>query len=228
MSTFDDDVNEMNFGNESDALVGAAAASGEAAVVTQFLTDLRTLGQGPVPTPSAELAAVIGAAESLVARRRHRALGLVVRRLALTAAAVLVAMTALAANHSLPAPAQRVVSNVVNTITPFHIDPARVDDRPPKPTQFPVPHSTVPSHPVPHSTAPSHPAPRSPEQTRDDTGSRSEDTGSNGEDPAPASDDGGASAAGGDDGGTRSSTSSTHPTRHNDSEGHDRGDGHDD
>lgn len=112
----DDDWDDMT---DSTQLPGAGAA------LTGFLADLRALGEGPAPDPTPDLAAMLGGAVPLATRRRSRHAALV-RRTMFTAAvtvAGLVLVSVAAASRVLPAPAQRVVSNVVNFATPFHIDP---------------------------------------------------------------------------------------------------------
>ena len=71
MSSFDDDLSEMSAaeGIHSDgSIAGDSRASGEfsdpSPLVTQFLTDLRALGDGPAPAPSDELAALFSGASS--------------------------------------------------------------------------------------------------------------------------------------------------------------------
>ena len=87
--------------------------------VARFLIALRALGEAPAPAPTQAVAALIGGAVPLRRHRHHRA----AVRAAIVAAAVLAALVGAAANHSLPQPAQRVVSNVVNDLTPFDIGP---------------------------------------------------------------------------------------------------------
>jgi hypothetical protein len=121
MSGFDDDWAEMtgtaSTGNADSG--GAGAPPPGAAAVTMFLSDLKALGEDPAPEPSPQLAALLGGAVPLAPeRRRVRA-----RHLALgAAAALLVAGTGgAAAAGRLPGPAQRMVSDVVDNLTPFSI-----------------------------------------------------------------------------------------------------------
>lgn len=111
-----------------------AGNSQEPDEVARFLVELRALGDGPAPAPAPAVAALIGGAVPL----RSHSLRRTAARAALVAAAVLAALVAAAANHSLPQPAQRVVSNVVNNLTPFDIDPNHAPTTPtpppPKPT----------------------------------------------------------------------------------------------
>lgn len=102
--------------------------------VVGFLLALRALGESPAPAPTPELAALIGGA---VAIRNHPYRRHAVRAL-LAAAALVAALVGAAANHSLPQPAQRVVSNLVDNLTPFHIDPGSPPP-PPAPSQSPNP-----------------------------------------------------------------------------------------
>jgi hypothetical protein len=133
MSRFDDDRTAMDDGFGSDA------------VVTAFVDDLRSLAGGEPPEPSAQLAALLAGATPLprsapltalppLRHLRHR------RVVGLVAASMLVAGTvAAAAGGRLPQPAQRLVSDVVNHVTPFEV-PAEPHDGVPSPT----PSSTTP------------------------------------------------------------------------------------
>lgn len=113
----------------SDETFGADAQ--EPDDVGRFLIDLRALGDGPAPAPSVAVAALIGGAVPL---RRHPLRRAAVRT-AVVAAALLAALVGAAANHSLPQPAQRVVSNFVNDLTPFDIGPK---EAPATPTEQPT------------------------------------------------------------------------------------------
>jgi len=160
MSSFDDDLSEMSAaaGIHSDgSIAGNSQGSGEfsdpSPLVTQFLTDLRALGDGPAPPPSDELAALFSGASSLTAARHGRSVfarhkvGLVIAAAAMSTAA----LTGVAAAHDrLPQPAQTVVARVVNDLTPFHVDPSHGH----------VPPATHPSGPAatPTHTEPSEPA----------------------------------------------------------------------
>lgn len=181
-----DDRDEMGSVNEiSGDAPGGPAAPGTAAV-TLFLTELRDLGRGPAPEPSAELAALLGGATPISrATTGHRgAVGHLrhARRVALiaaAAAAVLILTGVGAAHHALPGPAERLVSTVVNTITPFHIT-----DRPP--------HSLAPASPPPSArhTAPSGSDDQAPTEPGHPTGSASgesgDESGSAGSSPSPS------------------------------------------
>lgn len=164
MSRFDDDVPEMSAPDS----------------VQNFLGEMRRLAEGVAPEPSAELSAVLSGAMPLpAAPRRLRDVSLPQRRVRrhplLTAAAVAILAIALlvtgAATHHLPAYAQRLVSRVVNTVTPFHIDPGSRDHpvRPGPVTRSARPHgprrSPRPARGPSHSgarTSPSAPTPSLP------------------------------------------------------------------
>jgi hypothetical protein len=131
----DDDFSEMT---TDDAVAGATelppdvtrliARDGygdDADAVTRFLDELGSYGDAPPPEPSAELAAILDGRVALLdlrrgLLRRHRT-GLAVA----AAGVVLLSATGIsAAKDRLPQPAQRYVSNVVNVLTPFHVDPS--------------------------------------------------------------------------------------------------------
>lgn len=163
MTPFDDDLSEMSAPDS----------------VRDFLDEMRRLSAVAAPEPSAELSALLAGATPLSSALRGRGHGPVrhsrVRRHPLaTAAAAAAATTALlvtgAATHRLPASAQRLVSDVVNTVTPFHIDPGDKPVRPGPPTEHPTGahHSRPGSGPQP--SGPSGPAqpsqPSTPGSTR--------------------------------------------------------------
>jgi hypothetical protein len=113
---------------------GPDGLNGDAAALTRFLTELRSLGEGESPAPTPELEAIFAGATPIPARRRRVARG--ARRALVAAAAVVAGLVIAAANHALPATAQRVVSHVIDSVTPFHIDsgqpshtPVRPEDR---------------------------------------------------------------------------------------------------
>jgi hypothetical protein len=130
-----------------------------ASTLTQFVTELRTFGDGPVPDPTPELEAllrgssVVTLAAWRTARQRsrpHRAL------IIATAAAVVITGTGVAAaNDTLPQPAQRFVSGVVNDFTPLHIDaPGIVPRKPhPRPIAPPKPSPATDDPPAPAAEA---------------------------------------------------------------------------
>jgi hypothetical protein len=106
--------------------------------VAGFLVELRALGDGHPPDPAPEVAALIGGAIPLRTHPHRRA----AVRAALVASLLLAALIGAAAKHSLPQPAQRVVSNVVNSFTPFDIGPNRIPaapSAPPSRTRQPEP-----------------------------------------------------------------------------------------
>jgi len=227
-----DEYDEM-----TDGLGVRRTASGQPAAgdddVTHFLTELRALGDGPAPEPSRELAALLAGAHPFFARR---VLVQAAVRTALVAALVLGLLVAAAANHSLPQPAQKVVSHVVNVLTPFHIDSR---DLPPATTvPTPPPVLPTPSHPVSPSPLPS-PSPSRPSSSEPERGDGSEagddgGAGSGGQADDGSRDDGGERAgsddgAGGTDDGGRSTTathrsSSSSPAPHEDDGGESGGD----
>jgi hypothetical protein len=88
--------------------------------VVRFLMELRALGETEPPTPSLEVATLLAGGEHVTRRHRYRR---VAARAALVAAAIVVGLIVAAATHGLPQPAQRMVSNVVNVLTPFEIGP---------------------------------------------------------------------------------------------------------
>ncbi len=226
-----DEYDEMTDGLGVRRTAGGQPAAGDDDV-THFLTELRALGDGPAPEPSRELAALLAGAHPFFARR---VLVQVAVRTALVAAVVIGLLVAAAANHSLPQPAQKVVSHVVNVLTPFHIDPRDLPPATTVPTAPPV--SPSPAHPI-APVSPADPSSSEPE-AGDDGGPGGDDGGSGGGDnegrssgrtgdgsgdsggQRGGSDDG---AGGGDDGGRTASTTthrspSPSPTRHEDDGG---------
>jgi hypothetical protein len=120
--------------------------------------DLRALGETEPPTPSAEVAALIAGAPRPALRHPYRRAA---ARVALVAAAVLAGLVVAAANHGLPQPAQRVVSNFVNDLTPFEIGPDRQTTDPP---------------PTPRTRHPEAPGGVQPSKSRPDEGPPGTDT----------------------------------------------------
>ena len=169
---------------------------GADADVAQFLAELHALGQCAAPTPSAELTALLGGARP----PRRRALRVVARTAVAVAAAVLASVVA-AANHDLPSPAQRVVSNVVNVLTPFHIEPPGPA---PAPTQHPQPNrddrgtSPEPKEPGESGNEPDDHSPQSAEPSGSDEQSGRDGSGDGG---GGESDSTGTPAGTGDGGG---------------------------
>lgn len=123
--------------------------------VARFLVALRSLGDAPAPAPAPAVAALIGGAVPIRSRAMRRA----ALRAGLGAAAVLAVLVGAAANHSLPQPAQRVVSNFVNDLTPFDIAP----NQPPAAPTTPTPAS-------PHRTQEPHERTQEPEREPNETG----------------------------------------------------------
>jgi hypothetical protein len=247
MKTSDDDSFAMGSVNE----IGGENPDGFTppglAAVTQFVNDLRSFGAVSPPEPSADLAAMLSRevpptavrAGRVAHRRRHRGHSRPVL-IAGSVAATLIVLTGVgAARHDLPAPAQRMVSTVVNRLTPFHIDqepkghpapivpllPPRSKERSgsspsPRPRNSPSPsHRGV-------GGAPSHRsvggAPSASPVGRDDGGTA----------PTGRSDDGTARAGGGgsddrsdDDRGTAPTRTQSSPTPSPSSSHHERDDG---
>jgi hypothetical protein len=175
VSSFDDHLNEMSAvpGIPADGpTAGNAPGSGEfgdpSPVVTQFLSDLRVLGEDPAPAPSAELAALFAGASSLAVARARRST-LARHRVGLAIAAIAVStagLTGVAAAHdSLPQPAQLVVSRVVNDLTPFHVDPSRANG--PATEQRSHPPATRPTESEPNQSEPNQSEPVQPGQGSD-------------------------------------------------------------
>lgn len=196
MSRFSDEYDEMTDGQGVRRGAGGAAAAGDD--VTRFLTEMRALGEVPAPEPSAELAALLAGATPMTLYRR-RALRVVLRT-AVVAALMLSALVVAAANHSLPRPAQRVVSNVVNDLTPFHIDSDRSGPGvvPPMPSDKPT-NRIRPTAP----TRPAHPSSTAPAGEDDTSGSGGEGGGDDGSarpSRSRSEDDGSGSGPGSDDG----------------------------
>jgi hypothetical protein len=174
---------------------GRSSTPGVPDDLTLFLHELRLLGNVEPPEPSDEVAALLGAPHSLAARRALR----VLVRSGLVAAALALVLVAAAASHSLPQPAQRVVSHVVNVLTPFQITPRKATEPlVPAPPRV-VPTTSAPaSHPrasrTAHRVAPAPaPVPVPPVRSSARAGDDGDDAvrRSGGDDqPAPGSDDG--------------------------------------
>lgn len=179
MSRYDDDAREMGDSFGFDGGGGRDAATG--AAVAQFIDDLRGLGEAEPPPPTAELAAVLRGAP---VPRQHRVSAGRKRVVAAVAASLLVGGTGVAAaNGRLPQPAQRLVSDVVDNLTPFSV-PARSDSDHPS-----GPGTTAPRERV--IVPPAVPAPRHREQPQP-RASESE--------PGGSESDGAAAGGGGGDG----------------------------
>jgi hypothetical protein len=145
-----DEYDEMNDGPGVRRAAGGRATAGDDEV-THFLTELRALGESAPPQPSPQLSALLSGAHPIFGRRAIIKIAL---RTALIAALIIGALVIAAANHSLPRPAQKVVSHVVNVLTPFHIGRG-ITPAPAAPTSPTVPRR----HPSPAgSTSP--PGPR--------------------------------------------------------------------
>jgi hypothetical protein len=162
MRRYGDDRDEMTASVTGDSGAGASAA------MTTFLADLRAIGEGPIPEPSPELAALLDGDEPVssgrVMRLRRRHIVLV------TAASVLIGGTgAAAATGRLPQPAQRLVSDVIDRLTPFTVPSARPGTPSGPPAQAP-PQAVVPVVPSRGTSAPAPgtPAHRSVRPTNED------------------------------------------------------------
>lgn len=89
-------------------------------VLAGLLTELRALADEPAPAIGPDLAAVMGGAVPLsTSRTRSRAATMLV--VGLVSTGVLTGGISAAAADQLPAPMQRVVARVINTMTPFEI-----------------------------------------------------------------------------------------------------------
>jgi hypothetical protein len=135
----DDDMIRRGTGFDRD---GSGLPPGTAAV-SDFLEDLQALGTQRPPEPPAELATLLVGVTPLGAARRRLTHS---RAVIAGAAAIAVLGTTgvAAANDSLPQPAQRMVSNVVNLLTPFHIDPPSPRPAPNRP-EIPIAPAVTPS-----------------------------------------------------------------------------------
>lgn len=145
MNPLDDDYDDM-VERRTEIDDGGSGLPPGTAALTLFFDDLRTLGIQPPPEPSTELAALFSGAVPLGAARRRLAHPRAVIAGA-AAVAVLATTGAAAANDSLPQPAQRFVSRVINLVTPFHVDPS------------PHPGTPVPEIPVAPAQTPSSSTP---------------------------------------------------------------------
>jgi hypothetical protein len=115
-------------GDPTDALVGALAA-------------LRGMPQQWAPEPSAALAAMLatGLVGEEISRPRRRARIVI----SVVAGSTTLALSGVAAAHdALPGPAQTVVTDIVNNLTPFHLD--RRDGAMRPPPVAPSPTATAP------------------------------------------------------------------------------------
>jgi hypothetical protein len=148
------------------------------------LAELRALGTGQAPAPSAALAALFGSNDGIdefSGRRRLRDRRGLVAGIAVAGASATLALSGVAAAHdALPGPAEGVISGIVNSVTPFHIDSD--DPVPARPNDVVVPTG---GQPTPGTTG--------------DTGDRRRGGGSGGSDDGSGSGDGG-SGSGSSDG----------------------------
>lgn len=176
--------------------------------VSMFLADLRALGGDEPPAPSAALEALFAGsgltdidARRRDARSRRRRVSFAVAAAAITT----VGLTGVAAaNDTLPQPAQRVVSRLVNDLTPFHIGSARVPSIAPVEERAPaVPGrgSTVaPNDPMQSDEPARGPAIAQPTKSDDgkaDSGAASGGSGADGQDSPSDGEDGASTDSGG-------------------------------
>ncbi len=112
------DFTELSAEIVRDAGIGAR----DGAPVARFLDELSMLADTGTPAPSDELLALLAGAPPLPATRPARQAS-VARRLAVAAAILLLAIVS-TLTRELPQPARKLVSDVVNTVTPFHVDSA--------------------------------------------------------------------------------------------------------
>ena len=159
-----------------DGALHAARGSGE---LDGVLLEMRELGRGPAPAPSAELEALLDKGLPDIRRRRAR------RRTAMVGAAVVGAMTVsltgiAAANDSLPGGSQGVVAGVINGITPFH-----VHDRHSHPDTPSAPGSAPASDSDDGTSAPSTPRPSRPDEGSSPGLDRNSDAGQPDDDAPP-------------------------------------------
>jgi hypothetical protein len=190
VSGYDDDAREM--GNTLGFDGGGTRDAASGAAVAQFIDDLRSLGEAEPPAPNAELAAVLQGAP--VPRRRQFAPGRK-RVVVAVAASLLVGGTGVAAaNGRLPQPAQRLVSDVVDNLTPFSV-PARSDsDGPSGPRTTPPDEREVVPPVVPGHRE--HPQPGASESEPGDSGP--------GDSESSGSESGGSESGGSESGGSES------------------------
>lgn len=199
MNRGDDEFGDMN--EAPFAWPAPLGHGGSDAEVATFLAALRSLGEGAAPEPSPEVVTLLGGARPW----RRRAVRIVARSAVAAAAAVAAAVVA-AANHDLPSPAQHVVSNVVNVLTPFHIGPPTPAVPPPS-HQRPVQGNEPGESPERDESGGSESEPEV-QPPQSGAPSRSDESSSS---PEPRRDDGGASGpvngpTGRDDGGGSGST----------------------
>lgn len=114
---------------------GDLGAALEEPAFSGLLTELRDIAAGPAPAIGPDLAAVLAGAVPLAPTRARRSMTASAVVIGLVSTGVLAGGISAAAANELPAPVQRVVARVVNSITPFelphpdrHGPPARVPD----------------------------------------------------------------------------------------------------
>ena len=195
MSGYDDDAREMgdSFGFDD----GGARDAATGAAVAQFIDDLRSLGEADPPTPNAELAAVLQGAP--VPRPVRTGSGR--KRVVVAVAASLLVGGAgvAAANGRLPQPAQRLVSDVVDNLTPFSVPARTGGDEPAGPRPTPPDDRVV--VPVPVAPATHHRRPRPNTSESEPGDSESARSGPGGSEP-DGSESSGTESSGTESGGT--------------------------
>jgi hypothetical protein len=218
VNRFDDDLTGMNATNRTDDIFGVE----QSAPVTAFLADLRALGQREPPTPCADLAALFAGASPIGIVRRRRAGRSRRRRMRFAvaaAAATTIGLTVVAAaNDKLPQPAQRVVSRLVDVLTPFHVDPAAAPAVVPvkeRPHDLPAPAASLdPLEPAPAAAAQTAPEPVTTQSPEPEDGAADASPTASGADGADSSsrDDADSSADSSADGGDDSDTTTAQTT----------------
>jgi len=200
------------FGASFDEAAAEAVLSGTAPApepLAGALLALRGAGGRDAPAPSAELAALLGGpvvVDELARRRRAARLTFGV---VLAGTATLTLSGVAAAHDALPGPAQRVVTTIVNDLTPFSIDVPRPSR--PTPAHVPVVPAGSPSTGSPGTGAPAMPT----DERRPGDGS-----GSGGRSGGPSGDEGHGSG-----GGSRDGSGSHHGGGSGDGSGGGSGDG---
>ncbi len=116
---FDDDAVEALLSGQGDGLSGQGDGP-----LAALLTDLRGVADRPAPVPSAALAELLrtGLPVDELARRRGRRT-LIAGAAAAGVAATLALSGVAAANDALPGPAEHVITDIINNLTPFDLTP---------------------------------------------------------------------------------------------------------
>ncbi len=90
-------------------------------ILAPLLSELRDIADEPAPAIGPDLSAVLGGAAPLAPNRARRGKTVSAVVISLVSTGVLAGGISAAAADELPAPVQRVVARVVNTITPFEM-----------------------------------------------------------------------------------------------------------